>query len=233
MDLNFAIMVKTDPKEAVMDIGKALSYVFEDKNWLVKLIIGGILLIIPIVNFISVGYALRTLRNVAEGKEKPLPEWDNWGDYFTKGLMVFLATLLYLLPLYILLGIGGALGAVAGTIEEGALASIAALCGSLVYCLTSIYGIAFSLWLPGALTLYIFKGNFGSMFSFSEIFRYISTNIGNYLIAWIISAVAIFVASFGAILCIIGVIFTSFWAYLVWAHLFGQVWRAASEKVAV
>ncbi|MCS7285548.1 MAG: DUF4013 domain-containing protein [Anaerolineae bacterium] len=216
-----------------MDIGKAFSYVFEDKNWLVKLLIGGVLLLIPIVNFISIGYALRTLRNVAEGEEKPLPEWDNWGDYFTKGLMVFLATLLYLLPFYILLGIGGALVGIAGAREEGALASIAALCGSLAYCLTSVYGLAFSLWLPGALTFYLFKGNFGSMFSFSEIFRYISANIGNYLIAWIISVVASFVASFGVILCVIGVIFTLFWAYLVWAHLFGQVWRAASGKAVV
>jgi len=65
-----------------MDVGKAFGYVFEDKNWLIKLLIGGILLFIPVVNFIPIGYALTALRNVAEGKESPLPEWDDWGGYF-------------------------------------------------------------------------------------------------------------------------------------------------------
>jgi len=43
------------------------------------------------------------------------------------------------------------------------------------------------------------------------------------LIAW----VAGFVAGFGVILCFIGVIFTSFWAQLVSAHVYGQFWRAS------
>jgi len=68
------------------------------------------------------------------------------------------------------------------------------------------------------------------MFKFGEIFRYISANLGNYFLAWILALVTSFVASFGAILCVIGVIFTEFWASLVWAHLFGQVWSLAPEK---
>ncbi len=213
-----------------MDIGKAFTYLFEDENWLIKLLIGGVLLFIPIVNFIPIGYALTALRNVAEGKERPLPEWDNWGGYFTKGLMVFLAGLLYALPLLILAGVGGAFSAIAGAREEGFLVSLAALCVTLLYCLMSIYGLALSFWLPGALTHYAFKGEFGAFFSFGEIFRYITSGLGNYLVAWIISLVASFLASFGTILCVVGVVFTSFWAYLAWAHLFGQVWRLASEK---
>ncbi len=216
-----------------MDIGKAFAYVFEDKNWLVKILIGGLLLLIPIVNFIPIGYALTALRNVAEGKESPLPEWDDWGGYFTRGLMVFLAGLLYALPIFVLVGIASAFSAIAGAREEGALVSLAALCATLLYCLNILYGLAMGLWLPGALTNYAFKGEFSALFSFGEIYRYISANVGNYLIAWIISLVASFVASFGVILCVVGVIFTSFWAYLVWAHLFGQVWRLASAKVAL
>ncbi len=215
-----------------MDVGKAFSYVFEDKNWLVKLLIGGILLLIPIINFIPIGYALTALRNVAEGRESPLPEWDDWGGYFKKGLMVFLAGLIYSLPIFILLGFNAVFTAIAGAQEEGALASIAGLCAGFMSCLTAIYGLALSIWLYGPLTFYALRGDFGSMFSFGEIFRYISSNLGNYFLAWILSLVASFVASFGVILCGVGVLFTSFLAYLVWAHLLGQVWRLASEKPA-
>lgn len=216
-----------------MDIVKAFSYVFEDRNWLAKIIIGGILSFIPIVNFIPIGYALTTLRNVAERKESPLPEWDNWGGYFSKGLMVFLAGLIYALPFFIILGLNATFAAIAGAKEEGALVTIATLCTALLSCLNIIYSLALSFWIPGALTLYAFRENFGALFSFGEIFRYISANIGNYLLAWILSLVASFVAGFGVILCAIGVLFTGFWAYLVWAHLFGQVWGGATQKATV
>lgn len=213
-----------------MDIAKAFSYMFEDKNWPVKILIGGILSFIPIINFIPIGYALTALRNIAEGREGPLPEWDNWGGYFSKGLMVFLAALIYALPIFIIMGLSAAFGAVAGAREKGALAALFGLCATLLYCLNIIYGLALSFWIPGALTFYAFRENFSAMFSFGEIFQYILANIGNYLMAWILSLVASFVAGFGVILCAIGVLFTGFWAYLVWAHLFGQVWRQAAQK---
>ncbi len=216
-----------------MDIGKAFTYVFEDKNWPVKLLIGGVLLFIPIANFISIGYALTALRNVAEGKEEPLPEWDDWAGYFTKGLMVFLAGLVYALPALVLWGFGLVLIAIAKG-REGALMFLIALCAALAGCLTTLYGIALGLWIPGAITNYLSKGNFGAFFSFEEIFRYITANVGNYFVAWILSIVALVVASIvGVILCIVGIVFTSFLAYLIWAHLFGQVWRLASEKLTL
>lgn len=213
-----------------MDIAKAFSYVFEDRNWPAKILIGGILSIIPIVNFIPIGYALTALRNIAEGKESPLPEWDNWGGYFSKGLMAFLAGLIYALPIFIIIGFSSAFAAIAGAGEEEALTSIVALCTTFLYCLNIVYSLALSFWLSGALTFYALRENFGALFSLGEIFRFISANIGNYLLAWILSLVASFVAGFGVILCVVGVLFTGFWAYLVWAHLFGQVWRQASQK---
>ena len=90
-----------------MDIGKSFSYVFDDEDWVKKVAIGGVISIIPIVNFIAVGYSLRALKNVAEGKERPLPEWDEWGDDWVKGLMVTLAGFIYAIPLIALSIIGG------------------------------------------------------------------------------------------------------------------------------
>ena len=50
-----------------MDFGKAFTFAFDDKEWVTKLLIGGILSLIPIVNLVVVGYTLKTLKNVADG----------------------------------------------------------------------------------------------------------------------------------------------------------------------
>jgi len=100
-----------------MDIGKAFTFPFEDEDWVKKLIIGAVLMIVPIANFITIGYMLRTLRNVAEGREKPLPEWDQWGDDFMKGLLVVVAGFIYSLPIVLVSVITDILGAVLGSAE--------------------------------------------------------------------------------------------------------------------
>jgi len=168
-----------------------------------------------------------------KGKKALSPNGMTGAATSKKGLMVFLAALIYALPILILSLLNIAFTAIAISQEEGALASMAGLCAGLMSCLMAIYGLALSLWLYGPITFYAFSGNFSSMFKFGEIFRYISANLGNYFLAWILSLVASFVASFGMILCGIGVILTGFWAYLVWAHLFGQVWSLAPEKPVV
>lgn len=66
---------------------------------IMKLVIGIVLSIIPIVNFtIVTGFALE---NSGLGKNKPskkMPEWKDWGSLFTKGLAAAVIKLIYLLP---------------------------------------------------------------------------------------------------------------------------------------
>ncbi len=81
-----------------MDYGKAFTFVFEDKKWVTKVLIGGILSLIPIVNLIVIGYGLKALKNVAEGAAEPLPEWDDFADYFVQGLMSALGGLVWAIP---------------------------------------------------------------------------------------------------------------------------------------
>jgi hypothetical protein len=59
----------------------------------------------------------------------------------------------------------------------------------------------------------------------------IMKNVGNYVMALLIAIIASFIASFGIILCVIGVFFTSFWSLLVAAHVFGQFWRNSQGMI--
>lgn len=78
-----------------MNVGKAVRYAFEDKDWPSKLGVALLVGIVPILNFAFSGYMVEVLRRVAQGEERPLPDWSNLGDYFIKGLYVLAASLAY------------------------------------------------------------------------------------------------------------------------------------------
>ena len=82
-----------------MDYGKAFNYFTEDASWVNKFLIGALLGIIPIVNFFVSGYMLRIIDAMPE--DKTLPEWDDWGILFRNGAFLFLAFLVYSIPMII------------------------------------------------------------------------------------------------------------------------------------
>lgn len=225
-----------------MDIGKAFTYVFDDPNWIQKIVIGGIVLFIPIVNFAAIGYMLNALRNVAEGQVTPLPEWGDFGNHFMRGLYAFIGMLIYFLPLIIVVCCIGIVTAVLGsstsqTGTDGSSNNLAGVAGIIILCLECIAGLyAFvaGVTLYAPLTRFAMSANQLSVFwDFRNNLELIQKNAGAYILALIIGFVASFVAGFGTILCIIGVLFTSFWAQLVYAHLFGQFWQQTQGPAQV
>ncbi|MEM8531841.1 MAG: DUF4013 domain-containing protein, partial [Chloroflexota bacterium] len=89
-----------------MDIGKAFSYVFDDERWVTKVLLGGLLFLIPIVGQIALsGYMIKVAKNVVRNHPQPLPEvFDNFGETIVQGLYAFVINLVYFIP-YILLAI--------------------------------------------------------------------------------------------------------------------------------
>ncbi|MGB3905709.1 MAG: DUF4013 domain-containing protein [Anaerolineae bacterium] len=213
-----------------LNIGRSFTYVFEDEGWIMKIVIGGILMFIPIINFIILGYQLEVLKRVADGMDIPLPEWDDFGGKFTKGLMAFLIALVYNIPTMLIVCLHIGLIAMAAAADSDALMSMAGLLTACEYCVLPVWGIVVVLVLPVAIIRYAATGEFMSAFQFGEIFSFIRDNVANYIVALIVTWVAFFVANFGVIACFVGVLVTMFWAYLVMAHLLGQVQR---ESLAV
>lgn len=207
-----------------MDIGRAFTYPFEDKDWLKKIAIGGLVALIPIVNFIAIGYAFRQLRNLLEGQELPLPEWDDWGGDFMLGLIPAIAAIVYVIPGWILQAIGGAL-----TRSDSGFVT---LLGLGFVCLTTLYGIAYAAVLPAMYVQYARTREFNAFFQFREIFDFIREHLRDYIIAVLMIIVASIAASIvGGILCGIGMAWTGFVAGLVSAHLLAQVARGTEPMV--
>jgi hypothetical protein len=213
-----------------MDFGKSFTYVFEDKDWVKKVAIGGVVTLVPILNFVGVGYSLRTLKRVSEGDPQPLPEWDDWGGDFVRGLMAsFVAPLIYSVPAIALAILYGIVVAIASS--GGSSDGFMALCSTALTCLTTLWSILVAVWLPAGLIRYATEGEFGAFFRFAELWSFIRENLSNYIVAILLIIVAALVASIaGSILCGIGIIFTTFWAMLVAAHLLGQVKAKATPS---
>jgi hypothetical protein len=224
-----------------MDIGKSFTYAFEDPNWIMKILIGGIVLLIPIVNFAVYGYMLTTLKNVADGQPNPLPEWSDFGAHFMKGLYAFVGILVYFLPAIVVyccvfalsFGVSAAAGAAGGRDAGNAAASLLGLITLCLQCLVGIYALFAGLTLYAPLTRFAMSANQLSIFwDFRGNLDFIMKNLTNYIIALLIAWVASFIAGFGIILCFVGVLFTSFWATTVGAHVFGQLWRNRASAPA-
>jgi hypothetical protein len=200
--------------------------VFEDEAWVTKVLLGGLLLIIPVVNFAVFGYMLKVAQNVAQGNPRPLPEWGEFGDHFMRGLYWIVIQIVYQLPTIILYALFfctiAAAGGFADSQRGGNGAGAIAVLG---FCLLPLI---FILALAGAFLAYVAAGRYivtnslSEAFKFSEVIAGARGNLGAWLMLLLVVILAGFVGSLGVIACGVGVLFTSFYAQCVIGHSLGQ-----------
>ena len=225
-----------------MDFGKAFTFMFADPNWLRKLGIGtlvgllGIVLmpiLIGVIPLIMVmGYTLDALRNVAEGKEFPMPEWNEWGNFLIRGLKLIVAFFVWSLPL-LLVGIPLGLGAAFAGNQSDAGPAIGALLMVCASCLTFLWGLFLLLISPAIYIRLAVTGRLGAAFEIGKLGALTRDNLGNVILAlllvFVAGLIAAVVGSLGMLLLCVGFLVTvplaTLWQYLVQAHLFGQIGR--------
>ncbi len=214
-----------------MDIGKAFTYVFEDEDWVKKVLIGGVVNIIPIVGlFFTAGYMLETIKNVMEGRPLPLPEWDDWGGKFMKGLMAAIIGLVYSLPVIVLTLCFTGVIVVTGQNEDTANA-VVSIAMSCIQCVNLLYVLAVMVVSPAILSKYAEAWELGAAFRFGEIFSLIKDNIGTYLLVLVITLLAGIIGNLGGIACGVGALFTMFYAMLVNGYAYGEAYRTVSASM--
>lgn len=213
-----------------MDFGKAFSFVFDDDEWLKKLVIGGIILLIPIVDFAILGWMLEIGRRVARGDAEVLPGWDDFGTYFVRGLKAFVVALVYVLPI-IILEICPATLSVMGQ-NSDTMGTVASIVSLLVSCVVFIYSIFLAFVLPAALMRFTMANDsIGAGLAFGEAISMVKDHLNAYLIVFLGSLIAGIVAPLGTIACIVGIIFTYPYALALQGHLYGQAYAEASGGI--
>lgn len=130
-----------------MNFSRAFTYAFEDRDWLMKLLVSAmimllaILLTVPLIGLalwaLVLSYLVLLVRNVRAGVSYPLPAWGNFGKMFRDGLPVLGAFILYTLPNLLL---GACIAILSPTLNQtytGAATSLGLAC--CVLPLTLVY----------------------------------------------------------------------------------------------
>jgi hypothetical protein len=229
----FFVTVERVGESDEMEIGRAFSYPFQDPNWVKKLLIGIVMLVIPFVGWLILyGYILRTVRNVARGSDTPLPEWDDFGGDLVLGFKGAVAAVVWTLPASILASCAQAFSVLISSTEggdtEGALV-IASLCFG---CLSLLASVATNYVLPLPLSRLAVSGKLSSALALPDIFREVRHVGVPLLIVLVVSYGLGVVAVAGILLCIVGILATLLYTLLAQAHLWGQVRRRLSTADA-
>jgi Protein of unknown function (DUF4013) len=221
-----------------MDVGKAFTFVFEDKNWITKILIAaGILLLgilfswvllIPLIvaAILLNGYTVEIVRRVIRGEPDALPKWDNWGALLADGLKMLVIEIVYALPMIIVaLCLSIPISALSRNAEQ-----LSSLLSAFLSCISIVYAIAVTLVLPAAVAFFADAGDLGAAFRFGEVFGLVRNNFSTYLVTLVMSWVASLIGGLGALVCGVGWLFTYPYAWMVTGHLYGQAYVAATGK---
>ncbi len=226
-----------------MDIRKAFTYLFDDPEWITKVLIGGILnlfgfLIIP--SLLVGGYMIVHARRVALGEDTRLPRWENWGEYLAKGILSVIINFVYSLPIIVL---GACLALVSaafgsdGSNSNNPAPIIASVCLGLPML---VYGLVIAFVLPAARLRYAVTDDLGAAFRFGEVFALINSALDRYLTFVVVSIAALLIAFVVTLvtlpLCGLGILvapFVTFWSYGVWAYALGQFYAARGTTAIV
>jgi hypothetical protein len=209
----------------MVELGRAFSFVTEDEEWISKIVIGGLIQIIPIIGQIAlIGYTEETARNVMRGSTRPLPGWQEFGKLLTMGFAGFVISLVYAAPIVLVVFLFGciiaAIGAASGDSEAGA-----GLAASFVVCLVPLLillALALQPLLMAGFARHVKSDSLGDAVRIGEVFGMVRANPKPWLILFLINLLCGMVASVGSIACGVGVLFTTVYAYAVFGHALGQ-----------
>lgn len=179
------------------NISNSLRY--PTKNW-VKLIILGIILIIPIVNLIGLGYYLRIIKSTIVGING-LPDFDHLGELFIDGIKVLIVGIIYaIVPLifYTLSLVFAAPSSIPSNIPSlTEIPVIFLMLGTISALIISIFAYI------GMANMAYYRSEISAAFRYHEILDRISAiGWGSYILWWIF--VTLIMAVLGFIIGILG-----------------------------
>ena len=207
----------------MVNIGELLKRPISDKQWPAKIAIGGVVSIVPILQFCAFGYIVNLIKQTLKKEEAILPEWTNWGKLFTDGIIYFVIVLVYMIIPCLIFGMGMALGGIN-------LGILSMLFRAIVIFLSSIVALAATFILPMAICHYVATEDLKSAFSWKEIQERIKAVAKEYGTAYLITLglhIAVWICCMLLSFIFIGPIiapFLSFYLGIVIMRMFAEIY---------
>ncbi len=175
-------------------VGDSFAWPFQDPSWLSKMVVQGLIFIIPIVGWIALaGWLVLTIDNYRAGRRELPPA----GFHLERGIALFVVLLVYgiviAIPITVLYTVGGA----------GHNGAVSALAGLINLALTLLFAF-----IAPSLILHTYRGGFNGGFDVNAVWETATANTSNTVIAGLIVYVARLVGGIGFLLCCVGALFT-------------------------
>ncbi len=206
-----------------MDYTRALTFVFREHKWIKKIIITGLVSLIPVAGLIHlIGWATEIVkRTIADDYEK-IPEAVSW-SYLVRGLKLVAVFLVYFIPnavLWLLLGFFKWVWALlfGGALESAGVHFLQFLQNATNF----VYFILFLFIMPAIILVFLETERFRNAFDFKKVYLMVKNNQQTFFILIVAFAVATVIASLGVSLFYVGIVLTIPYAAAMYANLIGQ-----------
>jgi hypothetical protein len=206
------------PRSEQATVGDAFAWASHDRNWISKLILMGLIGLIPIVGPLQqIGWMLTALDNLRAGRHEVPPAAFR---YASRGVWLFLAGLIYGLVVAVVF-YGGFFAIAFGLTPThstqqpdhptGTTNQISLLFFPLVLGFMGFFGLVFlaAFVLVPLIIEFTDRTGFGGAFNFAGFIRAIRTSPRETLAAGGLALVSYFISGIGTYLCYIGLLFTA------------------------
>ena len=230
---------RTSSSEPGIDLSRALTFFFEDPDWVPKLLVGTLFaLLTPFVigTIFIAGYAVVVAQHTMRQASPLLPEWDDLPGIFMEGLKGLAISLIHKLPVFllsmlmILAVVGGALMQQEGLAQEGG----GLLEGLFHYGLPAILfgcfiilvlSLAVLFYVPAAFVRFTQTDRLSAAFDVMDNVAFIREQGSKYLTGILAIVLAGFISQLGIIVFCIGVFPAMFWSACVMGYVIGELAR--------
>jgi Protein of unknown function (DUF4013) len=208
-------------------IADAFVWPSRDPEWLTKLLIMALTLLIPVVGAINgLGWMLATLDRLRAGEERLAPATLG---YIGRGFRLFVVNLVYGLAIALItVVIYVPAVVVASNQSHGsanpAMVSLAILLSLLAFSIATLGSLALNFAMP-SIVLATDRAGIAGGLNLPAVLRQARSNLANTLIAGLMLIAAGFIGSLGLVACGIGVLFTTAYALAM------QAWIIRSFEV--
>lgn len=236
------------------DLNYLLTFPIKDEDARKQFLIGSLVFltsfIVPILPVIlATGYLMRIVRQVLDGEQPRMVEWNDWNGMLTDGARLFGVRLIFLLPLFLLLCPLMVLSFATPLIIENAGQNADWI--ALVFPL--FFGLFFLLYIPLTLVISVIlpvaeihvtdKGEFAAGFRVREWWPIFRANLSGFLLALAISYAASFALTLMiqflmltlVLICLLPIILPVIGLYLslVMYTAFAQAYKVGKEKLQI
>lgn len=215
-----------------MDIAKTFDFIKEDKDWVVKLLIVGLISLIPVVGQLYAwGWMMEISKRTELGKGGTLPDVD-FGTFLKYGFRYTVLEIIYsILPSIVLFAMMF-IGSILLGVDNGFLNFIGSIFMLVLFIIMIVVIVAlYALSFAGYLRI-MDTGTISAGLDFDLILNMVRNNPREFLIVIGMSIVYCMLACLGLIVCCVGILFTMPLASAGLATLLGQLSLTVKNRPA-